>query len=189
MKRPSALVLVAACFLGSGAIRIWDSNAAFAEAVAEFSDAPDASEPAMAASCPPPMEPNSMLLAFREREAQLDAFELQLADREQVLKVAKLKIEDQLAELEQAEQKLAATIAKADGAAEGDIARITTVYENMKPQNAADIFSTMDIEFASNFLIRMRPDAAASILANIEPDRAYSISVMMASRNAGVPKE
>ncbi len=43
-------------------------------------------------------------------------------------------------------------------------------------------------EFAAGFLGRMRPDAAAAVLAGLKPDKAYSISVMIAGRNATAPK-
>jgi len=185
MKRPGALLIIALCFLGSGLFRAWDAGQALAAEAGNIS--PDgAAEPL--AHCPAPLEPASMLAAFRERESQLDALEVRLADKEQVLRVAKLKIEEQIEDLEAAEANLAATLAKADGAAENDIARITAVYENMKPAKAAELFEAMDLEFASNFLIRMNADAAAAILSSIEPETAYSISVMMASRNAGVPQ-
>jgi flagellar motility protein MotE (MotC chaperone) len=35
----------------------------------------------------------------------------------------------------------------------------------------------------------MRADAAAAILAGLAPDQAYSISVVLAGRNANVPTE
>ena len=34
---------------------------------------------------------------------------------------------------------------------------MTTVYENMKPADAARIFETMDVNFAAGLLARMRP--------------------------------
>jgi flagellar motility protein MotE (MotC chaperone) len=191
MKKPSALLLISLCFVASAGLRIWSSNGQISVQLGEWAQAAQSQEEASMAlaQCPPVMEPREMLLAFKERAEQLDALELRLANREQVLRVAKIRIEDQLKELEEAEKSLSATIAQADGAAENDIARLTSVYENMKPQAAAQIFQTMDVKFASNFLARMRPDAAANILSNLEPDAAYSISVMMASRNADVPKE
>ena len=86
------------------------------------------------------------------------------------------------------ENRLRATLAKADQAAEKDIARLTSVYENMKPAQAAPLFEAMEPSFAAGFLSRMRPDAAAGILANVDPQAAYTISVLIAGQNASVPK-
>jgi flagellar motility protein MotE (MotC chaperone) len=47
----------------------------------------------------------------------------------------------------------------------------------------------MDPEFAAGFLSRMQPAAAAAVLAGMAPDSAYSISVLIAGRNALAPKD
>ena len=189
IRRPEALFVILLCFLGSGAVRIWENGAALAQEIGAMTAVEQAAEPVEAKTCPPQLEPESLLKAIREREAQLDSREERLNDREQLLRVSQLKIEDQLNALQQAEEKLAATISLADQAAEQDIARLTTVYENMKPKEAAKIFETMDVNFAAGFLIRMAPDAAAGIMTNLNSDAAYSISVVMAGRNARAPKE
>ena len=96
---------------------------------------------------------------------------------------------EDLARLETAEAELRATISVANAAAETDIARLTSVYENMKAENAAPLFQQMEPSFAAGFLGRMRPDAAAAILATLDPELAYTISVVLAGRNADVPVE
>jgi flagellar motility protein MotE (MotC chaperone) len=88
-----------------------------------------------------------------------------------------------------AEEELKATLALADGAAEDDIARLTAVYQAMKPKDAAALFETMSPEFAAGFLGRMPPDSAAAILSGMSSEAAYGISVIVAGRNADVPKE
>ena len=91
--------------------------------------------------------------------------------------------------LVEAEQKLAGTMALAESAAEDDLGKLTAVYESMKPKDAAALFSEMQPEFAAGFLGRMRPDAAAQVMTGLSPDVAYSISVVMAGRNASAPTE
>jgi flagellar motility protein MotE (MotC chaperone) len=46
----------------------------------------------------------------------------------------------------------------------------------------------MDPDFAAGFLGRMRPAAAAGIMAGLSPQKAYTISVLLAGRNAQAPK-
>lgn len=192
LPRPGALMIVVLCFFSSGVLRMWETGAAIAEEVqqASMQAKPDESATDMSAeNCPAPLEPANMLAAFREREQQLNELEQRLLNREQILRVARIKVEDHLEKLEDAERRLSATMSQADGAAEKDLERLTSVYENMKPKEAATIFETMDIEFAAGFLMRMRPDAAAGILSNLESNIAYAISVVMAGRNVGVPTE
>lgn len=127
--------------------------------------------------------------ALNEREAAVRARELELSLRADVLRVSEEQARLKLAELEQAENDLRATIAVVSTAAEDDLTRLTDVYASMKPKQAAALFETMDPEFAAGFLGRMRPDAAAQIMAGLSPTAAYSVSVILAGRNANAPKE
>jgi len=129
-----------------------------------------------------------MLRAFQEREERIRKKEREIEQRLKVLASADQKITQRLSELEKAEQDLRATIALADSAAEDDLARLTVVYENMKPKVAASLFEEMAPDFAAGFLGRMRPDAAAAIMAGMTPESAYTVSTILAGRNANIPK-
>lgn len=150
-----------------------------AESQAESSVAPDALNRG---------EMSALLAALRARETRLKVREAQIDMRSRALEVADAEISKRLETLEQAEANLRQTLALADGAAEDDLARLTTVYENMKPKDAAALFATMEPDFAAGFMGRMRPDAAAAVMAGLPPDVAYSISVILAGRNANAPK-
>lgn len=76
----------------------------------------------------------------------------------------------------------------ADDAAEGDVTRLVAVYENMKPKDATALFAVMDADFAAGFLARMKPEAAAAIMAGLDPKVAYTISAVLAGRNARAPR-
>ena len=130
-----------------------------------------------------------LLKTLKGREERISAQENQIADRIQALAVAKHGIDQKLVELVKAEEKLRATMALAETASEDDLSRLVSVYENMKPKDAAALFEEMEPRFSSGFLGRMRPDAAAKIFAGLTPAKAYSISVILAGRNAGVPTE
>ncbi|HEV8034704.1 hypothetical protein [Yoonia sp.] len=132
---------------------------------------------------------DSLLSALQARERRLTEREAQLTARLEALRVAEDEIDQKLEELIAAEARLSATIALADTAAETDLAQLTTVYENMKPREAADLFAQMPPRFAAGFLGLMRPDAAAAIMTELDPEIAYSFSVVLAGRNADVPTE
>ncbi len=130
-----------------------------------------------------------LVSALRNREQQLNRRSMQIEDRMKALEIADAAIDRKLAALVQAEERLSATLALADGASEGDLTRLTDVYEKMKPKDAAALFEEMAPEFAAGFLGRMRPASAASIMTGLSPKTAYTISVILAGRNAWVPKE
>lgn len=189
-NRSGSLSLVLACFLASAFLRVGDPKSAIAREIQTFRSDHQGTEAGAepAAGEPQCEKPGPLLQAVHERSAQLDAREKGLASRLQTLRVAKLRLDDQLAELERAERRLSEKIARADGAAEADVERLTAVYENMKPKNAARLFEAMDVEFAAGFLARMRPQAAAGVLALMKSETAYAVSAVIAGRNAAAPK-
>lgn len=190
LRPPGALTLIFACFAASALLRAADPGGTLAQAAASMGEAGDASgsEPT-AAVCEPVDDPSGLLAALRERERQLDDRAAAIADRERLLDVAEAKFKEQLEALRTAEEKLAATLAVADEAAEADIEKLVSVYENMKPKDASKIFESMDVTFAAGFLARMRQEAAARILGGMSAERAYAVSAVIAGRNASVPRE
>ena len=90
-----------------------------------------------------------------------------LADRMQALRVAEEQAIARIEELVQAEADLAATIAQVESAAETDLDRLVTVYENMRPADASALFATMAPEFAAGFIGRMRPEAASGTSSRV----------------------
>lgn len=132
---------------------------------------------------------DTLIAALQTRSSKLDTMERALVDRKRNLDLAEEQIALRLQELKAVEAQLRDTLALAEVAAESDLAKLTAVYENMKPKEASQLFETMDPEFAAGFLGRMRPDAAAQIMAGLSPDSAYRISVVLAGRNANAPTE
>lgn len=130
---------------------------------------------------------SSLLEELQTRETAVAQREAALEQRLNDLALAEEAIADNLRALQAAEEKLEATLSLADGVMEADIARLTRVYESMKPKQAAALFETMDPTFAAGFLARMRPEAAAPILAGLSPESAYRISVLFAARHDDVP--
>ncbi|MEL6125666.1 MAG: hypothetical protein AAFR57_04620 [Pseudomonadota bacterium] len=192
LRRPGALALLMVCFLLSGVMRVADPESALA---GEIDDALGAMRlvsshsGGKAGETLTSAEIDLLFEELKERETQLEVMRQDLATRAQTLAVTEEKLREQLEVLEAAEAELAATLTRAETAADEDVARLTTVYENMKPADAAQVFEAMNVEFAAGFLIRMRPDAAAKILAGLEPNTAYAVTVTMAGRNAGAPRE
>lgn len=132
--------------------------------------------------------PIALLEALQEREDVLDAREAALSDRIQALEVTEQKVEAMIEELAAAEARLSDTLARADRASERDLDQLTSVYERMEPEEAAALFEQMIPDFAAGFLSRMRPEAAAGVMAHLAPETAHTVSVVLAGRNARVPK-
>jgi len=184
-RKTGTISVIVGLFLASGMIRMAEIAPAFAEEMLPEA-APESLEMASAA---PTRDMPALLQAIQDREAQIAEREAYIDRRMQTLAVAEQRIREQMSALSEAESKLAATLSLADNATEEDVARLTEVYQRMKPAEAAGIFETMDIQFAAGFFSRMRPESSAAIMANLPADLAYSISVVMAGRNANAPRE
>lgn len=175
------LILSAALRLGMGASEV------LAREQAEIEQG--TAREAVGASCEQPPDVQALLDAFKERETRLLAKETAIKERAHALKITNEAVLQKMEELKAAEEKLRETIALAESASENDLTRLTAVYETMKPKEAAELFEQMDPEFAAGFLGRMTPEAAAGVMAGLSPQSAYSISVILAGRNALVPTE
>lgn len=134
-------------------------------------------------------DPGDLLAVLLAREAELVAAEEAMAARSAQLRAAEEALARQMASLEAAEAQLAATLRMTESAAEEDLQRLTSVFENMKGAQAAELFAQMDTEFAAGFISRLRPDFAGEIMAGLDPVAAYAISAVIAGRHARTPRD
>nr|WP_089898705.1 hypothetical protein [Loktanella fryxellensis] len=185
-RRKGALHVIGALLILSGLLRAGIAGQAFAEPA--VLDAQVSEDTATDGDASLPDNP-ALLAAIQARESRIADRERQIEERMIALRVAEEEAAERVAALTAAEVSLASTIALADVAAETDIQKLVAVYENMKPKEAASLFSQMTPDFAAGFLALMQPPIAAQILAQVSPETAYSISVVLAGRNADVPTE
>lgn len=179
------IAVIASLLLGSAVLRIaLGAN----QVMAESKDIEMSGLKATDTSENTPLPTSKLLQAIMQREKRATLKEQELAERKKALDVAKVEIERRLEALEKAEALLSATLAKANTAADDDVTQLIQVYESMKPKDTAALFETMEPAFAAGFLGRMRPEAAAGIMAGLSPQVAYTISVILAGRNANAPK-
>jgi len=186
--RGRALWLISGLLVASGAVRFTAGvGPALARGVGESQA--ETLPAAAPTGCEPPEDIMTVLEALKGRQQALDQREAALADRMAALHLAETEVQKNIEALKAAESSLSATVSVAETASENDLARLTSVYENMKPKDAAALFQEMAPDFAAGFLGRMRPDAAAAIMAGLKPQSAYTISVVLAGRNANAPTQ
>lgn len=182
--RGGVLTLISALMISSAVIRL---GLEAGPALARGPDPSEASAHSAGSNEMPAMQ--TLLTELLRREAAVKQRESALRDRERAMEIANEAIATRLSALQEAEASLRETLAVADEAAETDLTRLTDVYQNMKPKDAGALFETMDPVFAAGFLSRMPPEAAAGVMAGLSPEAAYTISVVMAGRNANAPTE
>lgn len=184
-KRGSGVLMLVSGFLvASGLVRLGDGTGiALAREIGTFMNQASAAPPSSSENTPGFEE---LIAAIRAREAKIEETEARLTERERVIAVVGQEVDAKLQELAEAEASLQSLLTQTDSAAEDDISRLTSMYEAMKPEDAAALFEQMDPSFAAGFLARMRADAAGAVLAGLPPDKAYALSVVLAGRNASI---
>jgi flagellar motility protein MotE (MotC chaperone) len=193
-RGPGPLGIILGVLILSAGLRAVEPGAALARDLADRMAVPDPPAPAPtteppARTCAENAEQAELVAAIRARSDRLDERERRLEARLAALDASEQRLKATAARLIAAEEGLAATLALADSAAERDLDRLTSVYANMKPKLAAGLFAEMAPDFAAGFLARMAPNAAADILSNLDPAEAYTISLVLAGRNARVPRD
>lgn len=178
-----ALGLLVVFLLLSGAIRL---GTGMGEALTSGAGA-DITAPPDTTHTEPDADLEQLIAALNARAHQLAIREAALEERLRALTVSEERLRAQLDELVAAERALSDTLALADQASERDLERLTQVYENMKPADAAALFTEMETQFAAGFIARMTPASAAAVMAGLPANTAYAISVILAGRHVGVP--
>lgn len=139
--------------------------------------------------CPPSDEVSMLITQIGQRDEELTHREMAVALREQDITIARQEIDGALSRLTEAEDRLAARMQQSSTASDTDIDQLVSVYEGMKPKEAAVLFEAMAPAFAAGFLSRMSSDAASALFSNLSPEKAYALSVIMAGRNANAARE
>lgn len=175
--RPASLLwLLGLAFAVSVALRLPDlAGAARADTAAEAAGGPGTD----------PLE--EVLNRLSAREDRVARREAAVESRIAVLQDTERRVSRQISVLADAEARLTGHIEAIEAAQSEDLEQLTTVYEQMKPKEAAGLFERMTPEFAAGFLGRMRGEAAAAIMAGLTSEKAYAISVILAGRYAYPP--
>jgi len=127
-----------------------------------------------------------LMAAIRERSQTLDDKSLKIEDRIRTLEILEERIEEKLSVLKKSNEELSKLVSYANEASQEDISMLATMYEQMKPARAGEIFDKMNPTFAAGFLTEMNSENAAAILTNMSTEKAYEASMIIASRNAAV---
>lgn len=120
---------------------------------------------------------NAKMMTLKLRESEI-------AEQETAFAAIEQRLKKQLAVVEAAKNALAKDVATRTAIAQQDITHLATMYQTMKPKQAAAIFDKMDPNFAAGFIREMEGGAAGPILAAMNASKAYEISLVIASRNA-----
>lgn len=121
------------------------------------------------------------LLAEQER---LETRSIELVKREKSLKALESKLDQQLDNIQSTRNSVQAQLDKLETLATDDLKHLISMYETMKPKNAAEIFDSMAPAFAAGFLRDMNSARAGLIMSEMDAKKSYEISLVIANKNA-----
>jgi len=125
----------------------------------------------------------AVLERLQERRQELDSRARELDLRESMLKAAEKKLETQTAVEEAGGDGKTGPMAQRKEKEEADNARfkgVVTMYETMKPKEAAKIFDRLDIRVLLDVASQIKPQIMAAILAQMSPEAAERLTIELA---------
>jgi len=176
----------------SGPVDVTGSVAAKKEEPKPAATAPEAAKPDGVVIYPEQTAPVSaseraILERLQARRQELEARAREVDIRESLLKSAEKRIESKVEELKAVESRITtATGQKADTEA-ARFKGIITMYEGMKPKDAAKVFDRLEMSVLFEIASQIAPRKMSDILGLMQPEAAERLTVELA-RRAGSDK-
>lgn len=116
------------------------------------------------------------LFKLAERKKELDLREEDLNKKAAEINKQKQEIEAKLKQLEESREKIAGMLKERITTDSQKVDNLVQVYSNMKPNQAAKVFETMDEDLVIEILGRMKKKNAADILNLVKIEKAQKFS-------------
>jgi flagellar motility protein MotE (MotC chaperone) len=138
-----------------------------------------------------PLSPaeRAVLERLAERRTELEARAKELDMRESMILAAEKRLESRVAQLKQLEAQINETARVKDEEEATRIKNIITMYENMKPKDAARVFDRLDLRILFEVASQINPRRMSDIMAQMAPEAAERLTVELASRAKDKPAE
>ena len=118
------------------------------------------------------------------RREALDARQKDLDLRENLVKAAEARIDKKIAEMKELQSNIEGMLKQVDRQDEEKLKSLVKIYENMKPKDAANILSTLELPIQLGVLGHMKEAKVAPILSAMDLQQAKLVTDAMAARRA-----
>lgn len=124
----------------------------------------------------------AILERLQSRRQELEARAREIDIRESLLKSAEKRIEGRVEEMKGIESRIATATDQKNEAEAARFKGLVTMYENMKPKDAARIFDRLDLKVLVDISTSMKPVTMSAVLAQMTPEAAERLTVELATR-------
>ena len=125
-----------------------------------------------------------VLQSLGERRGQLDEREQAIDTQGKLLSAAELKLDAKIKALQALKAELQGLVGSAGAQQKSENDRLVSVYEKMKPKDAAPIVAALDDRVRLPVVAQMKPQILAAILAQMDPKDAKVLTEKLADRLA-----
>jgi flagellar motility protein MotE (MotC chaperone) len=133
----------------------------------------------------PSSSERAILERLQERRKELDARARELDIREGLIAAAEKRVEGKISELKQAQAQVGTAEQRKDEAEIARLKGLVTMYENMKPRDAAKIFDHLEMSVLIEVASQINPRKMSDILALMSAETADRLTVELANRSQG----
>jgi flagellar motility protein MotE (MotC chaperone) len=152
--------------------------------------APETAKPEAASAAPEqpqiisPSE-RAILERLQARRQELEARAREIDIRENLLKSAEKRIEGRVEELKALESRISSVTEQKKEAEDVRLKGLVTMYEGMKPKDAAKVFDRLEMGVLFEIASKIAPRKMSDILGLMSPDAAERLTVEIARRAGG----
>lgn len=130
-----------------------------------------------------------LLDRLSSRRAELEAFEQELSVRASLVDAAERRVEERASTLEALEAQIASLVDERKRLEEEQFASIVSMFQTMKPKDAATIFDDLEIDVLVRVAKTMSPRKLAPVLAEMKTPRAQELTVRLAAETSANPEQ
>lgn len=130
---------------------------------------------------------NELLLRLGERKAGLDQEKAGLDQQALLLDAAQSRIAERTAKLIELEASINNLIGVRDQQSQDEIAKMVSLYQNMKPADAAIVMGGLPEDVLLQIASNMPPRKMSAIMAELSPTQAQALTVMMIEKPQSRP--
>jgi flagellar motility protein MotE (MotC chaperone) len=139
---------------------------------------------------PDPAQPISaseraLLERLQARRQELEARAREIDIRENLLKSAEKRIEGKVEELKAVESRIGVATEQKKEAEDARLKGLITMYEGMKPKDAAKVFDRLEMGVLFEIASKIAPRKMSDIMGLMSPEAAERLTVEMARRAGG----
>jgi flagellar motility protein MotE (MotC chaperone) len=124
----------------------------------------------------------AILERLQERRQELDTRHRELDMRENLLRATERRLEQRANELRELETRITGLEQRRDEAEQARFRGVVSMYESMRPKDAARIFDSLDMSVLIEVARAMRPPKLADVIAQMQAEQAKRLTTELARR-------